>query len=293
MQRAGIARNLTLRQNVLTDSIAFELWSGPLFYHASKIVWFVLEPSNLIMSAVLLGAALCWTRFASIGRALVLTAGGALLVLGLSPAGNWLILPLETRFPKPALESRAIDGIIILGGAVLERQSTAHDEIALNDAGERILALVELARRYPQAKVVVTGGAGFYAGTTTTEAEVLRTKIGRLGIPAERILFEDRAVNTHENATLSKALAQPRPGETWLLVTSAWHMPRSVGIFRAAGWPVVAYPVDFRTAGREDLWRGFWSVSDGLRRVDVATREWVGLVAYRLTGRSVALLPAP
>ncbi len=278
---------------MLTDSIAFERWSGLLFYHASKLVWFVIEPSNLIMTLALLGAALCWTRFAFFGRRLALAAGVGLLVLGLSPAGNWLILPLETRFPKPALDGRTIDGVIMLGGAVLERQSAANDEIALNDAGERILALIELARRHPQAKLVVTGGAGFYSSSSTTEAEVLRAKIGRLGVPAERIVFEDRSVNTHENAAFSKALAGPRPGETWLLVTSAWHMPRAVGIFRAAGWPVVAYPVDFRTAGRPDAWRGFHSVSDGLRRVDVATREWVGLVAYRLTGRSSALLPSP
>jgi uncharacterized SAM-binding protein YcdF (DUF218 family) len=284
---------MTLRQNKLPDSVAFELWSVLLFYHASKIVWFVLEPSNLLMMATLVGAALCWTRFAAAGRRLALAAGAGLLVLGLSPAANWLILPLETRFPKPSLEGRPVDGIIMLGGAVLERHSAAHDEIALNDAGERILALVELARRHPQAKLVVTGGSGFYSGATTTEAEVLRTKIGRLGLPAERIIFEDRSVNTHENAIFSKALTGPRPGETWLLVTSAWHMPRSVGIFRAAGWPVVAYPVDFRTAGWRDAWRGFVSVSDGLRRADVATREWVGLVAYRLTGRSDALLPSP
>ncbi len=228
------------------------------------------------------------------GRTMVgLLAGAGLLLLGLSPAANWLILPLENRFPKPALEGRTIDGVIMLGGAVLERQSAAHDQIALNDAGERILALVELARRYPQAKLVVTGGAGFYSGATATEADILRRMIGRLGLPPERIIFEDRSVNTHENAAFSKVLAAPRPGETWLLVTSAWHMPRSVGIFRAAGWPVVAYPVDFRTAGAADAGRGFFSVSDGLRRADVAMREWVGLVAYRLTGRSNALLPAP
>ncbi len=284
---------MTLRHYVLTDSIAFELWSALLFYHASKIVWFVLEPSNLILTLTLVGAALCWTRFAAFGRRLSLTAGAGLLVLGLSPVANWLILPLESRFPKPALDGRTIDGIVMLGGAVLERQSAAHDEIALNDAGERILALVELGRRFPQAKLVVTGGAGFYSGATTTEAEVLRTRIGRLGLPAERIIFEDRSVNTHENAAFSKVLAQPRPGETWLLVTSAWHIPRAVGIFRAAGWPVLAYPVDFRTAGWPDAGRGFYSVSDGLRRADVAMREWVGLVAYRITGRSEALLPSP
>ena len=278
---------------MLTDSVECERSEPHLFYHASKIAWFLLEPSNLLATSALLAALLGWTRFAAVGRRVTLAAASLLLLLGLSPAANWLILPLETRFPRPALEGRPIAGIVMLGGAVLERQSEAHGQIALNDAGERITALIELARRYPDARLLVTGGAGFYSGSRVSEAEILRQRIGGLGIAPERIIFEEKSVNTYENAALSKPLARPQPGETWLLVTSAWHMPRAVGIFRSVGWPVTAYPVDHRTAGWQDAWRGFHSVSDGLRRTDIATREWVGLVAYRLTGRSTALLPAP
>jgi len=197
------------------------------------------------------------------------------------------------RFARPDLEGRRIEGIVVLGGAVQERQTGAHGLLALNDAGERVVALADLARRHPEARVIFTGGAGFYSTAERAEADVLRARIGELGLAPDRVIFENRSVDTWENATLSKRIAEPRPGETWLLVTSAWHMPRAIGIFRAAGWPVVAYPVDHRTAGWKDFWRGFGSTSEGLRHADIAAREWVGLAAYRLTGRSTELLPAP
>jgi len=241
----------------------------------------------------LFGMLLCWTRFLRTGRWLAGSSLAALLVLGLSPAANWLMLPLEARFPVPDLKDRRIDGVIVLGGTVQERQTLAHGSLTLNDASERVVAMADLARRYPDARILFTGGAGSYSRAPKPEAEVLQSFIGTLGLPAGRIRIESRSVNTYENAVLSKEIMAPRAGETWLLVTSAWHMPRSVGIFRAAGWPVLAYPVDFRTAGSKDRTRGFASVSEGLRRTEVATREWLGLLVYRLTSKTDALFPAP
>ena len=111
--------------------------------------------------------------------------------------------------------------------------------------------------------------------------------------PKERITLEDKSRDTLENARFTRELVQPRPGERWLLVTSAHHMPRSVGLFRSEGFSVEAYPVDYRTRGAIDLLRFFSTVGDGLRRTDTATREWVGLLVYRLTGRTAELFPAP
>jgi uncharacterized SAM-binding protein YcdF (DUF218 family) len=98
--------------------------------------------------------------------------------------------------------------------------------------------------------------------------------------------------NTEENATLSKALAGPKPGERWLLVTSAYHMPRSVGLFRRAGFAVEPYPVDWRTS-RENLLTPFNLAGEGLERTDLAIREWMGLAAYRISGKTSELLPGP
>jgi uncharacterized SAM-binding protein YcdF (DUF218 family) len=264
-----------------------------VFYHIAKIAWFLIEPGNLLTLVALAGVALLFMRFVRLGRALLAVSVPLLLILGLSPAANWIILPLEMRFPVPDLAGRKVDGVIVLGGSLQERQTLAHGPMALNDAGERIVAMADLARRFPEARVLFTGGAGVYSGADLPEGEVLRRKLGELGLPANRVVIESQSVDTLENARLSKPLMNPRPGETWLLVTSAWHMPRSVGVFRAAGWDVLAYPVDFRTAGWRDATRGFSSVSDGLRRLETAVREYVGLMVYRATGRSSALFPAP
>jgi uncharacterized SAM-binding protein YcdF (DUF218 family) len=264
-----------------------------VFYHVSKVGWFFLEPSNFLTAVSAAGILLIVMGLRRLGRALAGGGVALLLLFGLTPAANWLILPLEMRFPPPQLDGRRVDGIVVLGGALLERQTLAHGPAALNDAGERIVAMADLARRFPEARVIFTGGAGVYSGAPIPEGEVLRRKLGEFGLAPDRVVIESRSVNTHENATLTKSIADPKPGETWLLVTSAWHMPRSVGIFRKQGWEVLAYPVDHRTAGWGDAWRWFSTVSDGLRRTDVAMREYVGLVVYRLTERTDQLFPAP
>jgi uncharacterized SAM-binding protein YcdF (DUF218 family) len=269
------------------------VWSDCVFYHVSKIGWFLIEPSNLLAFLLLAAVLLSFTGLARPARWLGLFAATSLLVFGLAPVGNWLILPLETRFPVPDLAGRKIDGVIVLGGAVQERQTLAHGPIAMNDAGERVVAMADLARRFPAARVVFTGGAGAYSAAPKPEAVVVQENLATLGLAPDRVLFETQSLNTHDNAIMAKAMVNPAAGETWLLVTSAWHMPRSVGIFRKVGWPVVAYPVDFRTAGWQDSTRGFSSVSEGLRRTEVATREWIGLIVYRLTGKSDAIFPAP
>jgi uncharacterized SAM-binding protein YcdF (DUF218 family) len=264
-----------------------------MFYHIAKIGWFFLEPSNVILGSAIAGSLLLWLGFRRLGGGLAGLAAGLLLILGLTPASNLLILPLEMRFPVPVLDGRKIDGVVVLGGALTERPTLAHGPAALNESGDRIVAMADLARRLPEARIVFTGGAGVFAGAPLPEGEVLRRKLGEFGLSADRVIIESASVDTHENAALTLELVRPKPGETWLLVTSAWHMPRSVGIFRRQGWPVVAYPVDHRTAGWGDAWRGFWSVSEGLRRADVAMREYVGLLAYRLTGRTAELFPGP
>jgi uncharacterized SAM-binding protein YcdF (DUF218 family) len=264
-----------------------------MFYHLAKIIWFLIEPSNLLAFITILGVLLLFTRFQRAGRRLAVFGGAMILTVGLTPLANWLILPLEMRFAVPDLAGRRVDGIIVLGGTVQERHTVAHGVMTMNDASERVVAMADLARRFPGATVIFTGGAGIYSRAPKPEAQVLKDNLAALGLAPERVVFETESVDTYENAVFSKRIRQPKPSETWLLVTSAWHMPRAVGIFRRVDWPVVAYPVDHRTAGWQDKTRGFSSVSDGLRRADVATREWLGLIVYRITGRSTELLPAP
>jgi uncharacterized SAM-binding protein YcdF (DUF218 family) len=165
---------------------------------------------------------------------------------------------------------------------------------AMNEAGERFTEALALARRYPSAKVVFTGGAVEILSAPAVGADAARAIFGDLGIDeGGRLLLESKARDTWENAVNVKALVDPKPGERWLLVTSAWHMPRSIGIFRRVGFAVEPWPVDYRTADAWDLLRLFDAPADGLKRFDTAMREWIGLLAYRLTGRTDALFPAP
>lgn len=264
-----------------------------MFYFVSKILWFFLTPSTALVTLAIAGLALMRTRVAPIGWWMTASAAALMLLAGLSPLAYWIMRPLEERFPAFADDGKPIDGIIVLGGTFDTGPTLAHHQMALNETGERIVALGDLARRYPNARIVYSGGGSEFARDYTPEATLLEQTIGELGLPPERVSYERASLNTAQNASESKALAQPKAGETWLLVTSAFHMPRAVGAFRAAGFDVVPYPVDYRTAGAASLTTPFAFVSQGLRLTDTGTKEWIGLVSYYVAGKTSALFPAP
>ena len=264
-----------------------------MFFIVSKVLGFFAIPSNLVVTIGLVGILLLATRWWRIGRTLMIASLLALAILGFSPAGNALILPLEDRFPLWDDSHGAPDGMVVLGGSISPEVSKARRQVALDEAAERITAAVTLARLYPKARIVFSGGNGELIYREGTEAEYAVQLFEDLGIPHDRIVAEEQSRNTVENAVFSKLIAMPQPGEHWLLVTSAYHMPRAMGAFRQAGFAVEAYPVDWRTRGPQDLLRPFPTLGDGLRRSDTAMREWVGLAAYWLTGRSSALFPGP
>ena len=262
-----------------------------MFFVLSKVLGFFALPSNLAIVLGLAGALILPTRFARAGLRLMLAGLLALALAGLSPLGNVLIIPLEERFPPWDDTRGAPDGIVVLGGAITPDVSAVRPQVALNEAAERITESVALARRYPQARIIYSGGTGALIYRQGNEAVSAVKLFESLGIAPERVTAEERSRNTVENAVFSLLLAMPQPGERWLLVTSAFHMPRAMGVFRAAGFPVEAYPVDWRTRGSKDFVRPFPTVGDGLRRTDTALREWVGLVVYWLMGNSAELFP--
>ena len=264
-----------------------------MFFELSKIFGFFAVPSNLLLLIAAAGVALMFSRFARCGRRLAVTGIVLLALAGFSPLGNALMLPLEQRFPPWDASRGPPDGIVVLGGAIGPAMSDARGEPSLNESSERMTVVADLARRFPNARILFSGGDGSLMGDSSPEAKYARPLFESFGIPRQRIELEGKSRNTAENASFSKALANPKPGERWLLVTSAHHMPRSVGCFRRAGFAVEAHPVDWRTRGAMDLFAAFGGLSGGLARTDAAAREWIGLLAYWLTGRTSALLPGP
>ncbi|KUM25608.1 hypothetical protein AU467_25920 [Mesorhizobium loti] len=164
--------------------------------------------------------------------------------------------------------------------------------VTLNDNAERVVEVATLSRRYPSARILLSGGSGHLInGHTFTESEGARRLLDELGVPQERIELEERSRTTFENAVESAAIVKPKPGEVWLLVTSAYNMPRAVASFRAANFPIVPYPVDYRTRPT-NLRRPVYSIAEGLALMDIAAHEWLGLAAYHLTGKTAEMLPS-
>lgn len=234
------------------------------------------------------GVILSWRGRQRWGRRLTVAACGGYLAIMALPIHGWVLEPLEQRFPAPRAMPSDVAGIIVLGGAVDTLLTARHGMPSLNDAAERMTTFAKLARLYPSAKLVFTGGSGLLSPGSLTEADVARQLLADLGLDTGRILFEDQSRNTFENAELSKKRARPRQGETWILITSASHMPRSVGVFRAVGWDILPWPVAYKAEEEYDL-----NLSEHLQHLDWGVHEWIGLVSYRLLGRTPALFPAP
>jgi len=263
-----------------------------MFFVLSKTLGFFAVPSNILISIGMVGLVLLCTRFQRLASWLIVTSLVLLAFVGLSPVGRMVMLPLEQRFPLWDPSGGPPDGIVVLGGTISPEVSLARRAVALNDTAERITVTAELALRYPNAKIIFSGGTGSLFGGQP-EAPFAVREFEALGIAHDRIIAEEQSRNTIENAVFSRLLAQPKPGERWLLVTSAFHMPRAIAAFRAADFPVEACPVDWRTRGSRDARRPFTSFTDGLIMTDLAVHEWVGLFAYRLDGKTSELFPAP
>lgn len=256
-----------------------------MIFILSKLFWWIARPSLLLVAIPILGV--FFSRWRA-GR-IVAVAGAILLaIVVVLPVGSWLEASLENRFPPPHELPAHVDGIIVLGGTIEPALTHLHGMPALNDLAERIVAFVGLARRYPDAKLVFTGGSASVLPGETPEADIAKPLFADLGLDPARIIFERESRNTYENAIDSERLADPKPGQVWVLITSAAHMPRAVGCFRRAGWAVLPWPVAFKT-GLPD----YGNPAHELLVLDNVFHEWLGLAVYRLLGRTDALFPAP
>jgi uncharacterized SAM-binding protein YcdF (DUF218 family) len=265
-----------------------------VFFYLSKVIGFLILPSSLIALALALALWLLDRGRIVAGRRALVAALLGLLACGASPLGDWVISPLERRFPRPDLTGRPLATIIVLGGA---EEASRRELMGLNEAAERLTEAAALALRHPTATLLFSGGSATIIGKESTGAADARRLFEALGIAPARIVLEDQSRTTWENAVYTCKLLMCRDpgskaaGGTHVMVTSAMHMPRSVGAFRAAGMVVEPWPVDYRAAEKYTI--GINMLSDGLRRADVVMREYVGLLGYRITGRSSALFPAP
>jgi uncharacterized SAM-binding protein YcdF (DUF218 family) len=253
---------------------------------AAKLLQFATQP--LAWVALLLLSALIgmhWRR--RWGLRLGWAALTVLIVQGWEPLPDALIRQLEARHPEVAASTplTGYAGVVVLGGA-LEPANVwqGHGQPALNEAAERMTAALPLLQQSPKLRLLFTGGDGQLFAGSLTEAQRAARFFATMGVAPERLLLESASRTTYENAVFSARLPSVEPRQPWLLLTSAWHMPRAMASFKKAGWNVTPYPVDFRT-GSTTPWTEY-SLADGARKWHLLLHEAVGLLAYRLTGRA-------
>jgi uncharacterized SAM-binding protein YcdF (DUF218 family) len=253
---------------------------------ASKILALITQPLAWVMALLLLSLLLParrvqWAR-ATVALALLLLA-----LLGWEPLPDAGIRYLENQFPEIPLSADLTPyaGVVVLGGALdAGYVAQARAQPVLNSGAERMTMTVALLQRHPHLQAVFTGGEGRLFAAGPTEAQRADVFFATLGVATGRVQLEDQSRNTFENAVLSSQLPGIDPKRPWLLLTSAWHMPRSMATFQHAGWNVHAYPVDFRT-GAHTPWTAY-SLREGITRWQLLLHEWVGRVAYRMAGRT-------
>ena len=248
------------------------------FLSVSKSFWFFAAPSHALVWLLVLGIALSSYR---IGRMLVAATVFVLVLLIFVPVGDWAVGSLENQYPRGPWPAH-VDGILELGGGLHSTILNLRGATGAEGGEGRPIATVELARRYPQARIIFSGGTP--SRRIAPESTVARYIFSQLGIPPGRVTYEERARDTWENFIYSRPLAKPKPGEVWLLVTSAYHMPHAMAIARALGWTMQPWPSDYLTTPHADFENG--SLSENLGHLDLAAHEWAGLIAYRLAGRA-------
>lgn len=240
-----------------------------MFFPLSKILWGLVQPSHLIAWLALAAVALLFTGHVRGGRLAAALAAALLLGIGVVPSYQWLDRPLETEYRRGPLPAH-IDGILTLGGGI--------------DYRVRLVSTYALARQYPDAKVVYSGGSGsLLDNQPNTEANTFRRTILALGLEPRRLTLEGRSRNTWENILFTQKLVKPRPGDVWVLATSAYHLPRAMEIAHRLNWKFIPWPTDY-TLRRPGA--GFFDIPENLWAFDNALREWIGIAAYRLSGRS-------
>lgn len=263
-----------------------------MFFALSKTLSPLLDPSAVLLVLLVAGWLLtALRRKPRADRVLLSIAAAYALALAVLPVDAWLGRPLENRFPASTTLPTRVDGIVVLGGAVDARETAERGQLVLNSAAERLTAFLALARRYPEARLVYTGGSGSLTDVEAREADAVRPHLADLGLDPSRVIFERNSRNTHESAVMAADIVKPQPDQVWLLVTSALHMPRAAGSFERAGWKIIAYPVDFLFSVNAPLFR--LDLAGGMARLGAVLHEAAGLFFYRLAGMTETFFPGP
>ena len=263
-----------------------------MFFALSKILWFLIQPLNLIALLIIGSALASWRGMAGTASWMRLLAMLGLIAPMFLPINVWLLAPLEQRFSAPNPLPEKVDGIILLGGAQRPSLTAYWKEPELNDSAETMTSFLALARRYPQAQLVFSGGSGDILIQDIDEAATVRLFFKQQSFDDSRVIYENKSRNTYENALFSQRLVRPKTDQTWLMITHARTAPRAMGVFRKLGWNVIAIPADHTVIPNQG-WKPRLNLAAAFSDINEGLHEWLGMIAYYFSGKSEDLFPVP
>ncbi len=261
-----------------------------MFFILSKIFWALAQPLNALCLLALIGLAVR-LRFKKTGQGIMNASLCLILIFAIVPFGLCSLVWLETRYPLGSSETlpKRVDGVIVLGGAFESYLSHVSGQVSTNEQADRLLCFADIARHHPEAKkLVFSGGSGDLQHPDTLETNDARAYFDLTGFKRP-VIYEDRSRSTYENALYSKELANPQSGENWVMVTSAFHVPRAMGVFEQQGWAVIPYPCDPKTEGAVNLKALIPNATANYYLLNLALKELIGGIAYYLTGKSASV----
>ena len=250
-----------------------------------KFLWGLLINLDLLLQgAMLLGLILWMTRWRKVGQRLIVIGLVPFLIISLTPFSRWMLGDLETHISSQKDIPSNAKGLILLGGPISLAETAERGAAVYNKTVGRVSDFIMLAHRYPKLPIIVTG--------TSLEAKHIAHLLTQSGIDSKRLILENASRNTRDNAYKSYDLVHPGSSDLWVLVTSAHHMPRAVGLFEGAGWNVFPYPVDYQTSTHKS-WASWLYGLDRLNTLAFSTLmlQWAGMINQYLEGDSKYILP--
>jgi uncharacterized SAM-binding protein YcdF (DUF218 family) len=257
----------------------------------SKLFWVFAQPLSIAFLLAALATFLVFVGWRRLGGLAAFLTALVLFLTLFTTTGTVALQVLEDRFPKPTQDPPAVSCMIVLGGVLENEVTTVRGDIELNQAADRFVEALRLARNHPQARILISGGDGSISGAYEGEAQASERFFSAFGIPADRLVTENASRTTYENTVNTAGLLKAQGLANCLLITSAFHMPRSMGLFRAAGITVTPWPVDYRTSGIVRPSLDFTQPALNAQLATTAAREWMSLTAYYLTGRIGRIFP--
>lgn len=255
-----------------------------MFFIASKILGVLVAPLNALLIVAALAVGLLFTRFSRLARWLLVFCMIPLILVGFTRIADLPLIWLEERYqsPEPLTD---IAGIIVLGGGIGVTGYNHPQDYYIGSWADRLTTGLALKTRFPQARLIYSGGSAKLGASNGTEANAAEKLVVDLYGDNRGMEPENLSRNTWENGVETLKMIGPSVApEKWMLVTSAWHMERAMGVYRKLGFVPVAYPTDYKAAKPEFPYLADSAV-DQWDKFSLAVRELIGLLAYRMSDR--------